>query len=400
MSNISETVFNSQKHTMLFRFTAYALVATFFVASGFVPTHKKQTGKPPLTIVTDNTWDVSGQKTKFGEYPLSAERIASPTSPLLGGTYKAVAAEHNGRGKLVPGTVPIWRNRKADGEGEAYQFRKTVTLGAEPIQKITLEINCDDVARVYINKRLVSVEKRDGKLKDGYDKWFLFRSVSGFMFDRIYTYDVTDYFFTNVTNTILVEAVSLAFDGSHAYLSAKIVIEFAPTPEPTPPAKAAAPAKPKPEAKPNTKVETQKPVSAKPTADKENTVFEAGRDPEIEKLRVGSTLELGHVYFKADSYQLDTASYRTLAALASFMKRHPGLKIEVGGHTNLRPSDRFATELSTNRARSVMRYLTDNGVEADRVTYKGYGKTQPRINVVSEEADRANQRVEVKVLAK
>ena len=394
-----------------FRFTTYALAAAFFVASGFVPTHKNQAGsKPPITIVTDQSWDVSGSQTKFGEYPLSAEQVASATLPLHGGTYKAVAAEHNGRGKIVPGTVPIWRNRTANGEGEAYQFRKTVQLGAEPIQKITLEINCDDVARVYINQRLASVEKRDGKLKDGYDDWFLFRSVSGFMYDRIYTYDVTDYFFTNVTNTILVEAVSLAFDGSHAYLSAKIVIEFAPTPEPTPSAKPAAAAKPKPAAKPNAKVEAQKPASteatreepasAKATAGKEQIIFEAGRDPEIEKLRVGNILELGHVYFKADEYQLDTASYHTLDALATFMKRHPGLKIEVGGHTNLRPSDRFANELSTNRAHSVMRYLTDNGVAADRVTYKGYGKSLPRVAAVSKEADRVNQRVEVKVLEK
>ncbi|HRI58221.1 MAG TPA: OmpA family protein [Saprospiraceae bacterium] len=384
-----------------YRFTAYALAAACLVAPGFVPTSKKQTGvKPSITIVTDQSWDVSGSKTQFGEYPLSAEQVASSTSSLHGGTHKAVAAEHNGRGKIVPGTVPIWRNRTADGEGEAYQFRKTVALGAEPIRKITLEVNCDDVARVYINQRLASADKRDGKLKDGYDDWFLFRSVSGFMYDRIYTYDVTDYFFTNVTNTILVEAVSLAFDGSHAYVSAKIVIEFAPEPEPTPPAKAALPAKPKPAAKPNTKVKAEKPVSTDATAGKEQTIFEAGRDPEIEKLSVGSILELGHVYFKADDYRLDTASYRTLAALATFMKRHPGLKIEVGGHTNLRPGDRFANDLSTNRAHTVMRYLTDNGVAVDRVTYKGYGKTRPRVEAISKEADRVNQRVEVKVLEK
>jgi len=380
------------------RFTAYALAATFFATTGFVPAPKKPAGaKPPITIVTDQRWEVSGRQTKFGEYPLPAEKIASATSPLYGGTYKAMAAEYSRRSKIIPGSVPIWRNRTADSEGEAYQFRKTVQLGADPIRKITLEINCDDVARVYINKRLVSADKRDGSIKDGYDKRYLFRSVSGFLDSRIYTYDVTDYFFTNVNNTILVEVVSLAFDGNHAHFSARIVIEFAPEPEPT----LAAPAKRKPVAGPKAKEQTPAPptVVAKPAAP-EKIVFEAGRDPEIEKLRVGSILELGHVYFKADDYRLDSASYRTLAALASFMKRHPSLKIEVGGHTNLRPGDRFAAELSANRARSVMRYLTDHGVAADRVTYKGYGKSQPRVNAVSKEADKANQRVEVKVLGK
>lgn len=396
---------------ILLHFTTYALAATFLTVSGFAPTDiKQQNTKPPITIVTDNSWDVSCRQTKFGEYPLSAEQCASSTSPLHGGTCKAVVAEHNERSKIIPGSVPIWRNRTADGEGEAYQFRKTVQLGAEPIQKITLEINCDDVARVYINQRLASVEKRDGKLKDGYDDWFLFRSVTGFMYDRIYTYDVTDYFFTNVTNTILVEAVSLAFDGSHAYLSARIVIEFAPTPALPAPGKAAAPVKSKPAAKStataepekttSAKVTAEKPASAKATAGKEKTVFEAGHDPGIEKLNVGSILELGHVYFKADDYRPDTASYRTLDALAAFMKLNPGLKIEVGGHTNLRPGDGFAVELSTKRAHAVMRYLVAKGVAADKVTYKGYGKSRPRVHAVSKEADRANQRVEVKVLEK
>ena len=378
--------------------TFCALAAAFFGISGFVGAQVKQPKiKPPIILVTDNSWHVSGEQTKFGEYPLSAEKIASATSPLHGGTQWATAAAYNPLSKVVPGSVPIWRNRTADGEGESYQFRKTVQLGPEPIQKITLEVNSDDVSRVYINKRLVSAEKRDGTLKDGYDDWFLFRSVTGYTYNRIYTYDVTDYFFTNVTNTILVEAISLAFDGSHAYLSAKIVIEFAQPPEPPRPA----PVKRKPAPAPKAKAA---PLPATPTADRpaaaQNTVFEAGRDPGIEKLKVGSILELGHVYFKADDYKLDSTSYRTLSALASYMQRHPSLKIEVGGHTNLLPNERFAAELSTNRARSVMQYLTDNGVAPDRITYKGYGKSMPRVPAISKEADRANQRVEVKVLEK
>lgn len=382
--------------TGILHLTAYALAAFFFVTTGFVPANTKQAaGKPAITVVTDHSWDVSGAQTKFGEYPLPAERIATAATPLHGGTYKAVTAEYAEHSKVIPGTAPIWRNRRTGSEMETYQFRKTVQLGADPIRKITLEINCDDVARVYINKRLVSVDKRDGKIKDGYDDYYTFRSVTGFMRNRIYTYDVTDYFFTNVNNTILVEAVNMAFDGNHAYLSAKIVIEFAPEP----PRPAAATTKPKPAAAPKAKVPPPANTATKP-ATPEKVIFEAGRDPEIETLQVGSILELGHVYFKADDYRLDTASYRTLAALASFMKRHPGLKIEVGGHTNLRPTERFAAELSANRARSVMRYLTDNGVAAGRVTYKGYGKSRPRVNAISKEADRANQRVEVKVLEK
>lgn len=372
-----------------------AILTLFCTKTGFA-----QAGavKPPVTIVTDGTWDVSGNEIKFGEYPLSAEMIASATSTLYGGNHRPANAEYNQIAKVIPGSTPIWRNRVGIGEMEAYQFRKNVPLGTEPIQKVTLEINSDDIARVYINKRLVSAENRDGTIKDGYDDWYTFRSVSSFTSNRVYTYDVTDYFFTNVTNTIFIEAVSMAFDGSHAYVSAKIVIEFGQTPPPPIAAsskkKSSAPSKPQ---KPATVPASTPTAAVKPA---EKIVFEAGHDPEIDKLQIGSILELGHVQFKADDYHLDSSSYRTLAALAAFMKHHPALKIEVGGHTNLRPSERFANELSTNRARAVMQYLTDNGVPTDRVTSKGYGKSKPRINAVSASADRVNQRVEVKVVAK
>jgi outer membrane protein OmpA-like peptidoglycan-associated protein len=297
--------------------------------------------------------------------------------------------------KVIPGTVPIWRNQNAGGEKEAYQFLKSVPLGADPIRKITLEINCDDAARVYINQRLVSGENRNGRIKDGYDDWYTFRSVSGFTYQRVYTYDVTDYFFTNVNNTILVEAISLAFDGGHSYISAKMVIEFDPLPVATraAPAKTAPPAKPKPAA-PAAK------ESGIPAPAPEKVVFEAGRDPQYESLRVGSVLELGNVYFKTNDYQLDSSSYQTLSALAAFMQRHPTLKIEVGGHTNLRPKEQFAAELSANRAQSVRRFLLEKGIAPGRVTAKGYGKSQPRIQALSKSADRENQRVEIKVMEK
>lgn len=372
------------------RTIAYALAANWFATTGFAQTSPSQI--PPVILVTDQQWEVSGQQISFGEYPLSAGQTPAANAPLNGGTCRAVVAEVNHLAKVVPGSLPIWRNHQATGEKEAYLFRKTLKLGPEHIQKATLEINCDDVARVYINQRLASAEKRDGTIKDGYDDWYSFRSVSGFTYQRIYTYDVTGYFFAHVDNTVLVEATSMAFDGSHAYISAKITIELAPMPAPSTPART-----PKPNTTPRPAVPTQ---DAAGTTVPEKTVFGIGQGPEMGQLEVGSILELSNVYFKADNYQIDAASYPTLAALATFLSQHPSLQVEVGGHTNLRPNAEFAAELSANRARAVVRYLTEQGVAANRMSAKGYGKSQPRVQALSKEADRANQRVEIKVLAK
>ncbi|MGI9159882.1 MAG: hypothetical protein ACR2K1_09035 [Saprospiraceae bacterium] len=226
---------------MIFRLCFFLLLSSLAHRGIAQPAAAAPTFPPSRIIATDRSWEVSGKQTKFGEYPLSAEKIASAAALLSGGTHKAVVAAHSARAKVIPGALPIWRNQAAVGEWESYQFRKNVLLGAESIRKITLEVNSDDVARIYINKRLISAANRDGSIKDGYDDRYYFRSVSAFLDNRVYTYDVTDFFFTNFNNTILVEAVSLAFDGSHAYFSAKLVIEFGPKSEsaPKPPAKSA-----------------------------------------------------------------------------------------------------------------------------------------------------------------
>lgn len=368
----------------------------FILNTGFLPEYPPTS---PISIVTDHTWEVSGKQTLFGEFPLPAEMIPSATSPLYGGNFSAVTGSIYEPSKVIPGTTPIWRNQNAEGGWEAYQFRKTVSLGSDKIQKITLSVNCDDAARVYINKRLVNTDQRGAKLKNSRGTESYFHTLTAFSLYDVYTFDVTDFFFTNYTNSIVVEVANQPYNDNHAYLSAKIVIEFAPNPEPVypdPPKKQAS-AKPKAPVVAETQLPSAKKSVAKPAA-LEKAVFEAGSDPEMDKLKVGTILELGHVFFKANDYHLDSESYYTLSALADFIKRHPNLKIEIGGHTNLRVNDRFAAELSTNRAKTVMQYLIDSGVPENRLTHKGYGKSHPRIHAVSKEADPLNQRVEIKIL--
>ena len=79
-----------------------------------------------------------------------------------------------------------------------------------------------------------------------------------------------------------------------------------------------------------------------------------------------------------------------------------GLKLETYFDTvpNLLAGENFSKKLSENRARSVATYLTDNGIAPERITYKGYGKSMPKVSGTSKDANRQNQRVELKVMAK
>ena len=120
-----------------------------------------------------------------------------------------------------------------------------------------------------------------------------------------------------------------------------------------------------------------------------------------EKMYVGQKIRINHLYFKADSVNLMSDSYKVLDELANYLKAYPKTVIEIGGHTNTVPSDKYCNELSTARAKSVQQYLVQQGIDEIRLKYKGYGKTDPIIlnDKYNREAKLKNQRVEIKVLA-
>jgi outer membrane protein OmpA-like peptidoglycan-associated protein len=88
----------------------------------------------------------------------------------------------------------------------------------------------------------------------------------------------------------------------------------------------------------------------------------------------------------------------TSLRLCRFLKNNSDVSVEVGGHTNNNPTDKYANELSTNRAKSVADWLIAQGIPSNRVQYKGYGKTQPIMPNTNAEGRRKNQRVEIKIL--
>jgi OmpA-OmpF porin, OOP family len=112
---------------------------------------------------------------------------------------------------------------------------------------------------------------------------------------------------------------------------------------------------------------------------------------------VGAKISLKEVYFGANASFLQTKSFTELDKLALFLKKNGGLYIEIGGHTNGLCDDAFCNDLSTKRAKTVVDYLISKGVEAKRLSYKGYGKTQNIADNNSEEGRKKNQRVEIKI---
>lgn len=118
-------------------------------------------------------------------------------------------------------------------------------------------------------------------------------------------------------------------------------------------------------------------------------------------LRKGQTIRIDKLYFKADSSRINEDSHEVLGELYRFLKYNDDVIVEIGGHTNTKPSQAFCDSLSTARARAVTNYLIEKGVPTAQLKYKGYGKRHPIIpnDWYNREYQKKNQRVEIKILS-
>lgn len=89
-----------------------------------------------------------------------------------------------------------------------------------------------------------------------------------------------------------------------------------------------------------------------------------------------------------------------LARVAGILLGHPGLEIEVEGHTDSVGSDTMNQTLSESRAKAVREYLLSQGVPADTIVSRGFGKTKPLATNDTAEGRAQNRRVEIVVSGK
>lgn len=107
--------------------------------------------------------------------------------------------------------------------------------------------------------------------------------------------------------------------------------------------------------------------------------FEVGKE-EIE-VKVGDdlakTFNLNPIYFDLDKSFIRKDARIELAKIIAIMNQHPTLKIDVRSHTDSRANDEYNIKLSERRAIETIAYIVKNGIDANRLTGKGYGETQP-----------------------
>lgn len=120
---------------------------------------------------------------------------------------------------------------------------------------------------------------------------------------------------------------------------------------------------------------------------------------ELEQLQVGKSSVLNNIFFVLNSYELLPSSFADLTLLLSFMQINPTIKIEIAGHTDSSGDLNFNQQLSEKRARSVYQYLLENDIDEKRLSYKGYGPTQPIADNDTEDGRIKNRRTDFRIIA-
>ena len=118
------------------------------------------------------------------------------------------------------------------------------------------------------------------------------------------------------------------------------------------------------------------------------------------ELEVGESITLKNVFFQTGKYTLLDVSIVELDKVVEMMQKHPNMRIELGGHTDNVGRPEANQKLSEQRAKAVYDYLVKKGISADRLTYKGYGQTEPVADNTTPEGRRQNRRTVFTILEK
>lgn len=120
-------------------------------------------------------------------------------------------------------------------------------------------------------------------------------------------------------------------------------------------------------------------------------------DLELTPIEVGAVAEFKNVYFDFNKSELLPESKLELDRVYEFLIKNKNATVEIGGHTDDVGTDAYNEQLSEERAKTVMQYVTSKGIPARRMTAKGYGKTKPVARGNDDEARAKNRRVEMMI---
>lgn len=124
-----------------------------------------------------------------------------------------------------------------------------------------------------------------------------------------------------------------------------------------------------------------------------------GGCPEYIRIEEGNLVTLNGIYFKSGEAELLPSSEGILKEVVALLKVNPQiLRLNIEGHADSRGAEEFNVELSEKRAAAVQAWLTQQGIETERLDVVGYGESKPLLNNATPKGRSANRRVEFRIL--
>lgn len=120
----------------------------------------------------------------------------------------------------------------------------------------------------------------------------------------------------------------------------------------------------------------------------------------LQPIEIGNKVILNNIFFDTNKFDIKDESKPELQKLIGFLALNKSVKVEISGHTDNVGTDQSNQVLSENRAKAVYGYLIANGIDASRLSFKGYGETQPIATNDTDEGRAKNRRTEFKIIAK
>lgn len=117
----------------------------------------------------------------------------------------------------------------------------------------------------------------------------------------------------------------------------------------------------------------------------------------LQPIELNASVILKNIQFASNSYQLEPVSEIELTKVLQLLTDNPTVKLQVNGHTDNTGIPANNLSLSANRAKAVMAYLINHGIDAKRLSSKGFGETRPIADNNTEEGKAKNRRTELVV---
>lgn len=144
-------------------------------------------------------------------------------------------------------------------------------------------------------------------------------------------------------------------------------------------------------------------ILAKADGFNDKTVKFTVKDGAAQKQLIGLIKKKEVFAFENITFDVGKATIRTesepvLTQLLKVLQDNPEIRVEIAGHTDKIGSSKRNLVLSQGRAASVVKWLMDKGVKADRMVSQGYGDARPVADNKSKAGRAKNRRIEIAVL--